>query len=389
MSMSGAIGRRALVMGTSGFGFEIALALARAGASVTLAGRAREQSEVNRMIDKLKGATDWSAARYRRGRAKEDPYNHRFVEVDYTDLRTVRRAARECLQKGGAGVPDWLVMGHAVNGLALNRTRDGFHEGLQIHYLTRILLTRLLVDAMCEESLDPRIMTMLGTVDYDEGMGQDEFLSRVQGDMREGRNLPQKKFEKAVDGWLGIWQRGKAYRTASLYTDLFFHRLSEEFGALAVIHADLPVVPHADFGKGLPMPLRHLARALAKVHPASKSADEAAVGLVTTFLSSAPGYHLVDKDGKSLPLADNVKEGKFASDYVWRRTLGLLELAGWKEQPGWKQRGEEPAGVPPEWDMSLEGMQDLSVDMRRALPQSMPAAPGRATNPGGDPDKTT
>ena len=273
-------------------------------------------------------------------------------------------------------MPDWLVMGHAVNGLAMDQTRDGFHEGLQIHYLSRILLTRLLIDTMCEQSRDPRIMTLLGTIDYDRVMGGDKFMGHILDDKGEGRfelRQPQGgRFRTALDGWMGLWQRGKAYQTAAMYTDLAFHRLAKLYPALAVVHADLPVTPHKEFAKALPAPLRQFTRGLAAIHPSSKPAEEAAAGIVTTFLSSAPGFHLVDKDGNEMPLGSHIKEGKAASDYVWRRTLGLLELSGWREEPGWKERGEPPEVPPPGWDMSLDECPDLEIDMRKDTPPSMP-----------------
>ncbi len=123
-------GRTAVVTGPSpgGIGHHTALELARRGARVVLAGRSP---------DKLAATAE--AILTEVGSAPT------CVELDLTDLASVRRAADEIAERGPVAV---LVNNAGVMATAARRTTDGFEVQQATNHLGPFLLTGLLLPAL-------------------------------------------------------------------------------------------------------------------------------------------------------------------------------------------------------------------------------------------------
>ena len=117
-------GRSAVVTGTGGLGFETALALARAGAEVVLAGRSPSKGEA-------------SVARIR---AEVQQANIRFAELDLGSLTSVAAFAAQMAAEHGS--LDLLVNNAGVMMPPRRRTtEDGFELQFGTNYLGHFALT--------------------------------------------------------------------------------------------------------------------------------------------------------------------------------------------------------------------------------------------------------
>ena len=149
-------GRTVLITGTSGIGRQTAVALARAGADVTIAGRSEER-----------GADAVTAVR-----AAAPAAQVRFAYVDLADLSSVRAL-------GGRLRTERTHLDVLVNnaGLMAGRTRtetvDGFELQLATNYLGPFTLTRELLPLL-REGREPRVVTVAslgansGRIDLDD-----------------------------------------------------------------------------------------------------------------------------------------------------------------------------------------------------------------------------
>lgn len=123
-------GRRALVTGvTSGLGEHVALALARGGAEVVLAGRSPEKISVTAemVAEQVPGA-------------RLHP-----LQVDLADLSSVRRAAEEASVLGPLSI---LVNNAGVMGTPFEHTVDGFELQMGTNHLGHFALTGLLLPSL-------------------------------------------------------------------------------------------------------------------------------------------------------------------------------------------------------------------------------------------------
>ncbi|WP_307861874.1 oxidoreductase [Nocardioides sp. SYSU D00065] len=135
-------GRHAVVTGPTpgGLGFHTALELARHGARVTLAGRARA---------KLDAAREAVAAEVP-GAGLDT------LVVDLSDLASVRAAGREAERLG----PIHLLVNNAgVMAPPLRRTRDGLESQMATNHFGPFLLTGLLLDQLAGSG-DGRVVTL-------------------------------------------------------------------------------------------------------------------------------------------------------------------------------------------------------------------------------------
>lgn len=149
-------GRCALVTGTGGLGFEDALALARAGADVIIAGR-----------HPAKGADAVARIRHAAPAA-----NIRFETLDLASLRSVADFATRL--RGQRDSLDLLINNAGVMTPPTRRaTADGFELQLGTNYLGHFALTAHLMP-MLRGALKPRVVTVSsvaargGRIDFDD-----------------------------------------------------------------------------------------------------------------------------------------------------------------------------------------------------------------------------
>lgn len=135
-------GRSAVVTGTGGLGYEDALALARAGARVVIAGR-----------NPTKGAAAVAAIR------REVPHAEiRFGEVDLASLASV--AAFAARLSGEQETLDLLINNAGVMTPPQRReTRDGFELQFGTNYLSHFALTAHLLPLL-RKGREPRVVTV-------------------------------------------------------------------------------------------------------------------------------------------------------------------------------------------------------------------------------------
>ncbi|MFG1235627.1 SDR family oxidoreductase [Xanthobacter autotrophicus DSM 597] len=156
-------GRSALVTGTGGLGYEDALALARAGARVVVAGR-----------NPAKGAAALAAIRQAVPGAQV-----RFGEVDLASLASVASFAARLA--GEQDSLDLLINNAGVMTPPQRReTRDGFELQFGTNYLSHFALTAQLLPLL-RKGRQPRVVTVgsiaarRGAIDFDDLQAQRSY----------------------------------------------------------------------------------------------------------------------------------------------------------------------------------------------------------------------
>lgn len=149
-------GRTAVVTGPGGLGFETALALARAGAEVVLAGRNPEKGE--EALARVRAAVPQARAA--------------FEQVDLADLGSIAAFAERL--KGSRGKLDLLINNAGVMAPPERRTtRDGFELQFGTNYLGPFALTARLLPLLLAGDR-PRVVNVSslahrnGKVDFDD-----------------------------------------------------------------------------------------------------------------------------------------------------------------------------------------------------------------------------
>ncbi len=150
-------GKRMLVTGgSSGMGFEDALALSRAGAQVIIAARNSQRG----------------AESIERIRAQVPQAQLRFEQLDLADLASVRSLAQRLNAEGEALdvlINNAAIMAPPQRGVS----RDGFEMQLATNFLGHFALTGLLLSSL-RKSSDPRVVTLAsiavnrGRIDFDD-----------------------------------------------------------------------------------------------------------------------------------------------------------------------------------------------------------------------------
>lgn len=160
-------GRLAVITGTGGLGLETALALARAGASVVLAGRNAE-----------KGAD--ATAQIRHVVPSADV---RFERLDLASLASVTDFATRFSRQTDS--LDLLINNAAVMDPPVRReTEDGFELQLGTNYLGHFALTGQLLP-MLRKGKGPRVVTLSsvaarnGTIDLEDLQSSEDYKPRV------------------------------------------------------------------------------------------------------------------------------------------------------------------------------------------------------------------
>ena len=157
-------GKRMLVTGgTSGMGFEDALALSRAGAQVIIAARNAQRG----------------AESIERIRAQVPDARVRFEQLDLADLASVRGLAQRL--NAESEVLDVLINNAAIMAPPQRGvSRDGFEMQLATNFLGHFALTGLLLPAL-RKSSDPRVVTLAsiavnrGRIDFDDLQSERDY----------------------------------------------------------------------------------------------------------------------------------------------------------------------------------------------------------------------
>lgn len=154
------VGRTAIVTGTGGLGFQDALALARAGATVIIAGRDRVKGE--QAVEKIDQIIPGAAVS--------------FAELDLARLDSIKLFADRMHRSLGS--LDMLINNAAVmNPPERELTRDGFELQFGTNYLGHFALTALLLPLL-RQSRGARVIS-LSSIAAREGKIQ---LSDLQSD---------------------------------------------------------------------------------------------------------------------------------------------------------------------------------------------------------------
>lgn len=165
--MAAQTGRSAVVTGTGGLGFETALALARAGADVVIAGR-----------NPQKGAEAVT-----RIRAAHSAAQVRFLSLDLGNLASVKRFA-ETLAGEQASL-DLLINNAGVMTPPQRQvTSDGFELQMGTNYLGHFALTARLLPLL-QQGSRPRVVTLgsiaarQGAIDFADPMAERRYRPMV------------------------------------------------------------------------------------------------------------------------------------------------------------------------------------------------------------------
>lgn len=149
-------GRTAVITGTGGLGYEIALALARAGGGVILAGRSREKGDA--AVARIRSAVPGALAI--------------FEQLDLASLDSVAAFGRR--MASGFGAVDLLINNAGVMTPPRRlETGDGFELQFGTNYLGHFALTGHLLPLL-RQGAKPRVVTMSsiaarnGRIDFDD-----------------------------------------------------------------------------------------------------------------------------------------------------------------------------------------------------------------------------
>jgi retinol dehydrogenase-12 len=277
--------RTALITGANtGIGRITALALAKAGMHVVLAGRSQERTaNVQAEIQSAGGASS-------------------FIALDLGDLESVRACAQTFVNTGR---PLHLLVNNA--GLAGQRgmTKQGFELAFGTNHLGHFLLTRLLLPAL-QSSAPSRIVNVSSASHY-KAKGID--FSALQRATRSPTGLPE-------------------YEVSKLANVLFTKELSRGRAGAGITSVALhPGVVASDVWRGVPWPLRGLIKLF------MLSNEEGAQTSIHCALSEAledGGYY--DKQRPRKPSA--------------RALDAALATQLWKHSEAWVSAYAEPLSAP-------------------------------------------
>lgn len=267
--------KRALVVGgTSGIGHGIALALAKRGCEVIIAGRSAKRG--NEIVQEL-------GALSKKG--------HSFQSINAFELESVKKIADANDKK-----IDLLVMTQGMATIqGYTPTVDGIDQKLQLHYFSRIYMAKIMASHMAKDS---RIFTVLSA-------GVHGKYKHFEDDFELKANY---SIKNAADA-------------AGYYTDAGFERLSKEQPDLVIAHA-APGFVNTNWGTEMPWLIRKSLRPLQ--YMLGKSLEDCGETLTKGLLNlPTRGYYLINEKGKTIE--NGVKHANAAErDVIWEKTWELL-----------------------------------------------------------------
>jgi len=289
-------GRRAIVVGgTSGIGHGIALSLAKAGCSVTIAGRSEARgSSVVRELETVAAA---SAAQ--RGRP-----SFTFEALDCFSLPACRDfASRHAASRGSL---DFLVLTQGMATLQAHTptpaTHGGLDEKLTLHYWSRVLLAKQLAPVL-ERSADGRVLFILSA----------------------GVHGPYAKYAEDPELSRGGYSIKAAADAAGFYTDIAVEQLSTEHPSVTFLHA-VPGFVATSWGTEMPLAVRMAVRVMQVFGRSKEEAGELmSKGLVCDRYRGG-GWYLLDQYGEPSAAVTALHEAAKAK--VWAHTQRVVAALG-------------------------------------------------------------
>ena len=266
-----------IVGGTSGIGHGIALSLASKGVDIVIAGRSEKRGA--EIVAELNGV------------APEG--NHTFSKIDAFDLSAVKALADDHKKR-----LDFLVMTQSMATMqGFTPTKDGFDQKMQLHYFSRVLLAQTLAPTLADAPGGGKVLSVLSA-------GVHAPFAHYDTDF----NLKKKySIKNAADA-------------AGFYNDVAFNKLAQENPAINFTHA-APGFVNTNWGSEFPLLVRWCIRAL---QPLGISYRKCGTILTEGWVALGPGFHLLDKDGKTSPTVTKLHEECMASSF-WTRTQEALQ----------------------------------------------------------------
>ena len=185
-------GRSVVITGTGGLGYETALELAKAGASIIMAGRNKKKGEisVNKILESVPTA------------------NIRFEELDLADLGSIEAFSTRMKQQCES--LDLLINNAGVMSPQKRRTtKDGFELQFGTNYLGHFALTSQLLPLL-KKGKEPRVVNVssiahrTGIIDFDNLESENMYKPMVAYSQSKLANLMfsfQLQRQSDAEGW--------------------------------------------------------------------------------------------------------------------------------------------------------------------------------------------
>jgi len=274
------MGKTALVVGgTSGIGHGIAVSLARAGHSVTIAGRSAEAGK--KIVQEMKEAAPAGTGSFS------------FEPVDCFDLSSVASLASKTSSL------DSLVLTQGMATIQGNTpTKDGFDQKMQLHVHSRMLLASMLSPKLALSNDGGRVLSVLSA-------GVHGSYNHFSDDPGLEKNYSVKNVADA----------------AGFYNDIYLDSLASLNPLVAYAHAAPGFVSTA-WGTEMPTPIRLLIRPLQRLFGKDKfvCGDDLVRNL---FDLPAGKLSLISPDGK-VGVAKLAAKHEEAKEDVWKHLSEAL-----------------------------------------------------------------
>jgi NAD(P)-dependent dehydrogenase (short-subunit alcohol dehydrogenase family) len=282
--MSTATKRALVVGGTSGIGHGCALALAKRGVDVTIAGRSTKAG--TQILDQLQTIAPNG--------------KHAFVKIDCFSLKDVKKVADQI--NGSDDGLDYLVMSQGMATIqGFTPTTDGLDQKMSLHYYSRMLLGASLALKLGASS-DPRVMSVLSG----------------------GVHSPYKGFKNDVD-LKKHYSIPNAANAAGFYNDLGLDTLADQHPSISYTHS-APGFVATKWGTEMPWYIRGPTRMFQ--FAVGKSKEDCGEDLVKGMLeNSKKGFNVMDQNGRVAGSKTSMHSADSKS-FIWGHTMKVFEDLG-------------------------------------------------------------